>query len=94
MSEDEQIDQIINQTLEGAFAMIPSYLSEVELSKDDLKVSDPKEFVYGMIMGMSLGMASAAVATIRQAMPSEADQIKIRDMVYSKIPIVRERIFG
>jgi hypothetical protein len=45
-------------------------------------------------MGMALGMASAAVAALRGGMPTEADQQKIRDMVYAKIPQVRERIFG
>jgi hypothetical protein len=91
---DEQIDELIVQTLDGAIAMIPAYMNEVEKSKSDLKVKDTREFVYGMIMGMALGMASAAVAALRQSMPSEEDQIKIRDMVYSKIPLVRERIFG
>ncbi|MEM3143445.1 MAG: hypothetical protein QXW91_02315 [Candidatus Nitrosotenuis sp.] len=91
---DEQIDELIVQTLDGAIAMIPAYMDEVEKSKSDLKVKDAKEFVYGMIMGMALGMASAAVAALRQNMPSEEEQMKIRDMVYSKIPLVRERIFG
>ncbi len=45
-------------------------------------------------MGMALGMAGAAIAAIRNGMPSEEDQVKVRDMVYSKIPQIRERIFS
>lgn len=89
MSDDEQLEQLINQTLDGALAMIPSYMSEIEQNQDELKVSNVKEFVYGIVMGMALGMASTAVAAVRQGMPTEQDQIKIRDLIYSKIPQVR-----
>lgn len=94
MSEDEQIEQLIIQTLDGALQSIPAYLKEIEENKAELKVGNVKEFVYGTVMGMALGMASAAIAALRGGMPTEADQQKIRDMVYSKIPQVRERIFG
>ncbi len=94
MSDDEQLEQLINQTLDGALAMIPSYMNEIEQNQDELKVSNVKEFVYGIVMGMALGMASTAVAAVRQGMPTEQDQIKIRDLIYSKIPQVRERIFS
>lgn len=94
MSEDDQLEQLINQTLDGALAMIPSYLNEIEQNKEELNVKDVKEFVYGIVMGMALGMASTAVAAVRQGMPTEQDQIKIRDLIYSKIPHVRERIFN
>ncbi|CDI05716.1 hypothetical protein [Candidatus Nitrosotenuis uzonensis] len=94
MSDDEQLEQLINQTLDGALAMIPSYMSEIEQNQDELKVSNVKEFVYGIVMGMALGMASTAVAAVRQGIPTEQDQIKIRDLIYSKIPQVRERIFS
>lgn len=94
MSEEEQIEQLILQTLDGAMSMIPAYMDEIQQNKDDLKVENGKEFVYGMIMGMTLGMASSAVASLRQGVPSEEDQIKIRDMVYAKIPMIRERIFS
>jgi hypothetical protein len=94
MSEDDQLEQLINQTLDGALSMIPSYLSEIEQNKEDLKVKDVREFVYGIVIGMALGMASTAVATVRQGMPTEQDQIKIRDLIYSKIPHVRERVFS
>lgn len=94
MSEDEQIEQLIIQTLDGALQTIPIYMMEIERNKSELQVENTKEFVYGVIMGMALGMAGAAIAAIRNGMPSEEDQIKVRDMVYSKIPQIRERIFS
>lgn len=94
MSEEEQLEQLILQTLDGALAMIPSYMQEIEQNKGELKVENVREFVYGTIMGMALGMASTAIATIRQGMPTEEDQMKIRDIIYAKIPLVRERIFS
>lgn len=94
MSEEEQLEQLIIQTLDGALQTIPMYLQEVEENKAELKVESPKEFVFGVVMGMALGMASTAIAALRQGMPSEEDQIKIRDMIYAKIPQIRERIFS
>jgi hypothetical protein len=94
MSEDEQFEQLIVQTLDGALQTIPAYMQEIEQNKAELKVENPKEFVYGIIMGMALGMASTAIAALRQGMPSEQDQQKVRDLVYSKIPQIRERIFS
>ncbi len=94
MSQDTQLEEMINQTLDGVLQTIPMYLQEIENNQAELKVENPKEFVYGIAMGMALGMASTAVATLRQGMPTEEDQIKVRDMVYSKIPQIRERIFS
>lgn len=94
MSEEEQIEQIITQTLDGALQSIPVYIMEIEQNKSELQVESVKEFAYGVIMGMALGMAGAAIAALRNGMPSEEDQIKVRDMVYSKIPQIRERIFS
>ncbi|HSB50107.1 MAG TPA: hypothetical protein VLC72_02075 [Nitrosopumilaceae archaeon] len=93
MSEDEQLEMLIEQTINGAMATIPAHLEEIEQNKDTLKVTDPKEFVFGVIMGMALGMASTALASLKQEMPSPEDQLKIRDMVFSKIPQIREEIF-
>lgn len=94
MSEEEQIEQLITQTLDGALQTIPIYMMEIEQNKTELQVENTKEFAYGVIMGMALGMAGAAIAAMRNGMPSEEDQIKVRDMVYSKIPQIRERIFS
>ncbi len=93
MSEDEQLEMLIEQTINGAVATIPTHLEEIEQNKDTLKVNDPKEFVYGIIMGMALGMASTALASLKQEMPTTEDQLKIRNMVFSKIPQIREEIF-
>jgi hypothetical protein len=93
MSEDEQLEQLINQTLDGAMASIPAHLLEIEQNKEVLKVKDAKEFVFGLIMGMSLGMASAMLSAMKQGLPSPQDQLKIRDMVYKKVPQIRERLY-
>ncbi|AJZ75263.1 hypothetical protein [Candidatus Nitrosotenuis cloacae] len=94
MSEEQQLEELIMQTLDGTLSTIPIYIQEVEQNKAELQVNDVKEFVFGVIMGMALGMASTAIAAIRNGMPTEEDQVKVRDMVYSKIPQIRERIFG
>jgi len=93
MSDDEQLEMLIEQTIAGAIATIPSHLQEIEQNRDELKIKDPKEFVYGLIMGMALGIASISLTTIKQKMPTEEDQLKIRNMVLSKIPKIREEIF-
>ena len=94
MSENEQLEMLITQTLDGVLQTIPAYMQEIEQNKAEFKVENPKEFVYGIIIGMALGMVSTAVASLRQGLPTEEDQIKVRDMVYSKIPQIRERIFS
>ena len=66
MSEDEQLEMLIEKTINGAMATIPIHLEEIEQNKDTLKVNDPKEFVYGIIIGMALGMASTALASMKQ----------------------------
>ena len=93
MNENEQLEQLINQTLDGAMATIPAHLLEIEQNKELLKVENPKEFVYGLIMGIALGMASALQYAMKKKMPTPEDQIKISNMVYKKIPQIRERLF-
>jgi len=93
MSEDEQLKVVIEQTISKAIATIPSYLQEIEENKDILKVTDQKEFVYGLIIGMALSMAVASLTSIKKGMPTSEDQLKIRDLVYSKIPEIRKEIF-
>lgn len=92
MSED-QLEEIILQTINGAVATIPTYLEEINQNKETLKVEDPKEFVYGIVMGMALGM-SGAILSAQKEMPTTEDQIKVRDIVYKHIPEIRERIFN
>jgi len=93
MSEDEQLKVVIEQTISKAIATIPSYLQEIEENKDILKVTEQKEFVYGLIIGMALSMAVASLTSIKKGMPTSEDQLKIRDLVYSKIPEIRKEIF-
>jgi len=92
MSED-QLEALISQTINGAVATIPSYLEEIKENKEIFKVENPKEFVYGIVMGMALGM-SGAILSAQKEIPTKEDQIKVRDMIYKYIPEIRERIFN
>jgi hypothetical protein len=92
MSED-QLEELIIQVINGAVTTIPAYLDEIKENKDVLKVENPQEFVYGIVMGMALGMGGA-ILSAQKEMPTEDDQIKIRDIVYKHIPEIRERIFS
>jgi len=92
MSED-QLETLIIQVINGAVTTIPSYLDEIKENKEVLKVENPQEFVYGIVMGMALGMGGA-ILSAQKEMPTEEDQMKIRDIVYKHIPEIRERIFS
>jgi len=92
MSED-QLEELIAQTINGAVATIPSYLEEIKENKEIFKVDNPKEFVYGIVMGMALGM-SGAILSAQKEMPTKEDQIKVRDIIYKHLPEIRERIFS
>ena len=94
MSENEQLEQLIDQTLDGALATIPAHLEEIEQNKHIIKVENSNEFVYGLIIGSALTAGIMGLVQIKQDLPTPEDQIKIRDMVYKKIPQIRERIFG
>ncbi len=91
MSED-QLEMLITQTINSAIATIPSYLEEIKENKETLKVENPKEFVYGIVMGMALGV-SGAILSAQKEMPTTEEQMKVRDIVYKHIPEIRERIF-
>jgi hypothetical protein len=90
---DEELETIIEQAINGAISTIPGYMDEIKDNKETLKVENPKEFVYGMVMGMALGI-SGAVLSAQKEMPTPEDQIKVRDIVYKNIPQIRERIFN
>lgn len=91
--DENQLEEIIQQTINGAIATIPMHLKEIEDNKKEFKVDNSKEFVYGMIMGMALGIGSAVI-TAETGTPSEEDQLKVRDIVYKNIPEIRDRIFS
>ncbi len=90
---DEQLETLIIQVINGAIATIPSYLDEIKENKEVLKVENPQEFAYGIIMGMALGMGGA-ILSAQKEMPTTEDQVKIRDIVYKHVPEIRERIFS
>jgi len=92
MSED-QLETLIIQTINGAMATIPSYLEEIKENKEIFKVENPQEFVYGIVIGMALGM-SGAIMSAQKEVPTEKDQMKVRDIIYKHIPDIRERIFN
>lgn len=96
MSEEEQLkqlEQLINQTVEGTMAVIPAHLQEIEQNNDLLKIKDPKEFIFGLIIGSALGTAVSMLSAMKKALPTQEDQLMIRDLVYRKVPQIRERIF-
>ena len=92
MSE-ESLEEILIQVINGAVATIPAYLDDIKENQDTLKVENPHEFVYGIVMGMALGMGGAILSSQKEV-PTAEDQMKIRDIVYKHIPEIRERIFN
>jgi len=92
MSEDP-LEEIILQTINGAIATIPGYMEEIKENKETLKVENAQEFVYGVVMGMALGM-SGAILSAQDKPPTNEDQMRVRDIIYKHIPDIRERIFN
>ena len=92
MSEDP-LEAIILQTINGAIATIPGYMEEIKQNKETLKVEKAQEFVYGIVMGMALGM-SGAILSAQDKPPTNEDQMRVRDIIYKHIPDIRERIFN
>ena len=92
MSEDP-LEAIILQTINGAIATIPGYMEEIKQNKETLKVENAQEFVYGVVMGMALGM-SGAILSAQDKPPTNEDQMRVRDIIYKHIPDIRERIFN
>ena len=92
MTEDP-LEAIILQTINGAIATIPGYMEEIKQNKETLKVENAQEFVYGILMGMALGM-SGAILSAQEKPPTNEDQMRVRDIIYKHIPDIRERIFN
>ncbi len=92
MSEDP-LEAIIMQAINGAIATVPGYLQEIKENKDILKVENAQEFIYGIVMGMALGM-SGAILSAQDKPPTVEDQMRVRDIIYKHIPEIRERIFS
>ena len=68
-------------------------LKKMEENKETLKVENAQEFVYGVVMGMALGM-SGAILSAQEKPPTAEDQMRVRDIIYKHIPEIRERIFN
>ena len=81
------------QTINGAISTIPGYLQEIKENKEILKVENAQEFIYGIVMGMALGM-SGAILSAQDKPPTVEDQMRVRDIIYKHIPEIRERIFS
>ena len=92
MTEDP-LEAIIMQTINVVIATIPGYLQEIKENKEILKVENAQEFVYGIVMGMALGM-SGAILSAQDKPPTVEDQMRVRDIIYKHIPEIRERIFS
>ena len=90
---EEQIEMLITQTINGAVLTIPAYLEDIKQNQETLKVENPHEFIYGMIMGMALGMSGALLSS-QEKMPTAEEQMKVRDIIYKYIPEIREQIFS
>ncbi len=93
MDENQKLEELVKRTIDGAIQSIPAHFYEIQSSNDILKVSDQKEFVYGLVVGMGLGMATAAVTTLKQEMPTTEDLMRIKNTVYKMIPQIRGQIF-
>ena len=92
MSEDP-LEAIILQTINGALSTVPGYLEEIKQNNDTLKVDNAEDFVYGIVMGVALGMTGAILSS-QEKPPTIEDQMRVRDMIYKHIPEIRERIFS
>ena len=54
MSAEEQLQAMVDQTIDMALMNVEAYHKEIEASNELLKIENPKEFVFGLIMGQIL----------------------------------------
>jgi hypothetical protein len=65
MSAEEQLQGMVDQTIDMALMNVEAYYKEIEASNEILKIENPKEFVFGLIMGQILGLGVAALAQMK-----------------------------
>ncbi len=97
MGWEQDLEAMITNTVEMAISQKDSYFNEIEVSNNLLNIKDPKEYVFGLIMGQVLmgGIATLTQMKMQQGlgMPTPQDQIIVRDMLYKLVPQIRERVF-
>mgnify|MGYP000896380516 CR=1 FL=1 len=97
MGWEEDLQAMITNTVELAITQKDAYFKEIEASNQLLNIKDPKEYVFGLIMGQVLMGGIAALAQMKmqqgQGNPTPQDQLMVRDMLYKLVPQIRERIF-
>ena len=97
MGWEEDLQAMITNTVELAITQKDAYFKEIEASNQLLNIKDPKEYVFGLIMGQVLMGGIAALAQMKmqqgQGNPTQQDQLMVRDMLYKLVPQIRERIF-
>ena len=80
MSENA-LEEIIIQVINGAVSTIPAYLEDIKENKDILKVENPQEFVYGIVMGMALGMGGAILSSQKRSANHRRSNENKRDRI-------------
>lgn len=87
----QELEAVIEQAIASAVSAIPEHMQEIKENRESLGVEHVEEFVYGMIMGMTLGVVGAMMASADGA--GQGGE-KIRDIILAKMPEVRSKIFG
>ena len=68
MSQDEQLEQLINQTLDAALATIQAHLEEIKQNKDIIKVENPNKrytCAFDKVREWTIKNAEAALGQIK-----------------------------
>ena len=88
----DQLESMVDQLVGAAVATIPAYRDDIRQNEETFRVENPDEFVFGVVMGMVLGLGGAMLGS--DGSLSRDDHERVKDMVYDRIPEIRKRIFG